>query len=459
MLYQASILWDNDREQWKNEFGDETYDQFYARHSKSPCTDNWGGGSEIGLFSKEYEGLEIRQIMARPSDGAKPTITSTAADGQVISKVAFVVWNGGHFDIGAAKAWTGQLEATGVNKVVFNPAEADRVQPLLLEHIAGRKAPSSSAPQQRPQPNQHTQQSKEDFLKQAQKDMMNDGDVDWTVVETEDRRQRQARKKKEKEKREQEEKERKEKEEKEKKEKENEARQTTLLAQQALMLRTAQEQAVRVQQALQGQHAQQASTLMTQQHHPHQQPVWNIPQQTQQHFQQHFGPASYAQALQQAHPPPKPAPAPSGEFDILLGGSPVLPAVVIFTKETVPRVEAMMRKVAPAAASLVKSAVKRGTGTNGERCELHCLQNDVATVQAAVGVLRTSGVRADIFKSQQYSRNAPGALATQATAGMEEAIRRAGVCRQYYYGQTCTRSPCKFKCWGSHVPQYPASPC
>ena len=454
MLYQAKLMWTHDRERWNTFFEKESYTQFYARHSKNPCTDNWGGSQEIALFAKEFEGLEIREVYA---DGkSAPAIRSPASECQVISKVAFVIWNGGHYDIGAAK-----MEANAVNKVIFNPDEAARVQPLLLDHVAGKGTMVNSAPQQS-KPNPDPQQSKEDFLKQAQMDLSYEGDVDWTVVETEDRRQRQARKKKEKEKKEKEEQEQKEKEAKEKKEKENEARQAAMIAQQELMLRTAQEQTVRMQQALQGQQTQQAPTLMAQQAtsftaQQQQQPAW-IPQQ-QQHFQHHSPPASYAQVLQQARQLPIQPPAANGEFDIILGGSPVLPAVVIFTKETVPRVEAMMRKVAPAAASLVKSAVKRGEGTDGERCELHCLQKDIPNVQAAVGLLRSNGVRADIYKDQQQRRSGTGGLASQATTGMEEAIRRAGVCRQYYYRQTCTRGPsCKFKCYGSHLPQYPASP-
>lgn len=470
MLWHAKKVWDSDRELWKDHFGDESFEEFYARHLRTPSTNNWGGASEIGLFGKEFPELDIRQITAR-QDGPAAVI-SLAADKQKLKKVAFLIWTGSHYDIGAAKIWTGAEEVGGLNKVVFDIDEAEKIQSLLLSHIAENKKKSVSfaPPPPRSNPGQDPEDAKTEFMKQVEKDMTGEGDGDWSVFEKEDKRQRQEKKRKEKARKEREGREKKEKEQRERQEQEIVKRQEAILVQQSIALRAAQAQASQIQQSLQVQQSRQMVSAVQQAPVvPHQ-----VPHQPQQSIQ-HQG-MSYAQALQgvsaarQApptvvhapmHPPSQTSQSVpgTGEFDIFLGGSSVVPAIVIFTKESPARVESMFQKLAPAAAGLIKASVKRGQGTSGERCEVHCLQGDVPTLQAAVHPLRSKGVRIDVFKRQQPRRDQGAGLAGQAATGVEEAIRRAGVCRQYYYNQPCNRSVCRFKCYGSQLPQYPVSPC
>lgn len=468
MLWHARQMWVEEKDAWKQEFGDETFDEFYARHSDKPSTNNWGGMPEINLFNREYPTLEFRLILNEV--GTDPVPLSIKGDGQHATKVAFLVWNGAHYNIGTGKMGSSTSETVATNKVIFDAEDADRVQVLLVEHLAGQKPTDESKKNRRVRfaQDKDPQQTKEDFFRQAEKDMNMGGDGDWTTFEREDKRQRQERKRKEKEKKEKEEKEKREKEQQSNREKENAARHALLIQQQTSALRTAQEQTARLQQALQaqqnqagmiqGQHAHPTAWVIPpQQHHHHQ-----VQQQAPQHHQHQQ--TTYLQALQGqgCHQPSTQVTgsvSTGREFDLILGGAPVVPAAVIFTKETVGRVKAMLRKTVPASAELVKAVVKRGAGGNGERCELHCLLNDVPIVQTAIPTLRNNGIRVDVYKQQQRRTTEPGGLSAQSATGMEEAIRRAGVCRQYYHGQPCNRSPCKFKCYGSQLPQYPAPLC
>ncbi len=109
----------------------------------------------------------------------------------------------------------------------------------------------------------------------------------------------------------------------------------------------------------------------------------------------------------------------------------------------------------PGTAHLVKVVVKRG---QGDVVEVHCLESDASTVTAAISHLRCKGVKCDVYKPQ-HMRAPTGGLATAAGAGVDDSIRRAGVCKEYYYGARCRHgSNCKFKCYGSTSSQYPAPP-
>jgi S-adenosylmethionine:tRNA-ribosyltransferase-isomerase (queuine synthetase) len=112
-----------------------------------------------------------------------------------------------------------------------------------------------------------------------------------------------------------------------------------------------------------------------------------------------------------------------GEFDhLLLGGSKVLPAVVVFTKESADQTWLALKAVAPAAGALIVSAHKAGAGRPGERVVFHAKETSLATVQSAVQLLVGRGMRAAVFQTQeklalliQHGQQAMGMGASAAT--------------------------------------------
>ena len=148
----------------------------------------------------------------------------------------------------------------------------------------------------------------------------------------------------------------------------------------------------------------------------------------------------------------------SGEFDVYLSGTPIIPFAVIFTKEPVDRIKALLTSLVPALASVVKAVTHRGTG-DGERCELHCWQSEFAQASAIIPALKGKGVNISAWRALQPTTG-PNGLANTAAAGVDNAIIRAGVCRNYYYNQYCPHPSCRFKCYGNAVPglQHPHPP-
>ena len=498
MLWEGKKLWVAEPVQFQTTFEEDSYDAFETRHLKPPNTKNWGGRPEMNMFIRHFEGLEFRMIVV-PKDGSKPYVVKVKAPGMATKKVGFIIFvNNNHCDLGTVKVTMGEVQADGVNRLIFSPTEADRAESLLVAHVSeDRKESPIEKILLAHDVEKDPEKAKADFFRETAKRMAGqaDGDAEWSTIEKEDRKHR-LEKKKEKEKKEKEEKEKKENEEKEKKTREEQAKQQQLIAQQAQQaqaFQTQQAQAFQAQQArmlqaqqTQAQQAQQAQAMQAQQAQAMraqeaqalqaqqaqamraQQAQALLPQQPA--FQQPAWPpasSSYSQALtgfgpgqhmQPTHSHGQ-QPAAGGEFDLLLSGAPVCPGIVVFTKEPEDRVESMVRMVVPAAAQLVKAYAKRGNGTPGERCELHCLQTDVPTLQAVIQVLRTNGVRADVYKQAPPRRQNGGGIGGQAAVGMDAAILKAGVCRHYYYKQPCSRATCKFKCYGSQLPQFPLPPC
>ena len=154
---------------------------------------------------------------------------------------------------------------------------------------------------------------------------------------------------------------------------------------------------------------------------------------------------SYSQAAQAGHhTSAHNGQRPSGEFDVYLSGTPIIPFAVIFTKEPVDRVKALLTSLVPALASGVKAVTHRGTG-DGERCELHCWQSEFAQASAIIPALKGKGVNISAWRALQPTTG-PSDLANTAAAGVDNAIIRAGVCRNYYYNQHCPHPSCRFKC-------------
>ena len=134
-----------------------------------------------------------------------------------------------------------------------------------------------------------------------------------------------------------------------------------------------------------------------------------------------------------------------------------MPAVVIYTAEPEEKVRAVIMAVTPSVAPLIVSIVKRGKqGDPGERWELHCKQTDLDAVVNAVKPLKAKGLRVKPWLPPEQRRVGSSALANTSVVGHNNAIRAARVCKEYYFNLACSRgSNCKFKCYGSMMPQYP----
>jgi hypothetical protein len=132
------------------------------------------------------------------------------------------------------------------------------------------------------------------------------------------------------------------------------------------------------------------------------------------------------------------------KFDLVLGKTPVVPAVVVFCNETKEKMAEALGKVTTDASKAVVSIVKKSEGGRGERFELHCKTDDVQLVQSSVPTLVSHGIKAAIYR-EAVKGAAPKVAA--AAAGLNDAILKGGVCRYYYNHVPCPHGQtCRFKC-------------
>ena len=152
VCWQARADWDADgAAAFKLAHDNLSIDEHETRTSNKPAKDNWCGLDEGTLYTKmeEHADLEVR-YMFKDKDGVTGC-SSTLLDKEKPRKfVGFDVFNGTHHDVGAIQVGG----KDGAVRNIFNAAEADKAQALLMEmmeggskgvHVAGEAPKSKDA--------------------------------------------------------------------------------------------------------------------------------------------------------------------------------------------------------------------------------------------------------------------------------------------------------------------------
>ena len=459
VLRLARSEWRTDPEGFKTFFQTD-FDSYVKKHLEPPNTENWFGFGEAFLFAKEHPNLEIR-IISRTAEG-KTSKSTTLGHGEKQKKhVAFLMHTPGYHDIGMV-----QTGAKAAPKILFSHAEAELAEPLLIS-LAEQGSEANAGVQIDLTADDNA--TDEEFEKEMLSAMLGGkkaSELPWEKVSQRGKQARQAKAQAKL---------------AEQKKKDDalqaqalqQAQQSTMIALQKQVQK--QQEQIDAQLQLASSQAGTAAGKSAAKAARKAAAKAAMPPPPAQTGAPSAAAASYAAVAGAAGAVPAPANAAistaagrgGGEFDhLLLGGSKVLPALVIFTKEDADTTWQAMKAVAPAAGALIVSAVKAGVGRVGERVVFHTKEASVAAVQSAVQTLIDNGVRAAAYKDQQHlsvliqgryskgSQRSPSppvpsaGLAGAAARGLSQSLLKSGVCRYYASQSTCHfGSQCRYKCY------------
>ena len=452
VLRLARHMWRTEPVAFQNMFQMD-FDEYKTQQLKAPNTANWFGYKEAVLFVTEYTNLEIRFIY-KYGDG-KVTTATTLKEGEAPREhVAFLMFTPGYIDIGMVQP---AGVAKGALKLLFSHTEAKRAETLLIALAGADAEPNADPAVDLVADDTSTDAEFEKEMRDAMMGGKKASELPWESVSRRTKQERQAKAQA-----------------KLAEQKEKEAvlqRQALQQSQQSSML-TLQKQVQKQQEQLDAQ-LQLANTQTAAAKAANGKGAAKAAARakaaaaaaaTTAQAANSAAPASYAQALGAAAGgvPAAQVGADAGEFDhLLLGGSKVIPAMVVFTKEGADKTWEAVKAVAPAAGALIVSVQKAGTGRKGERVIFHTKETSVAAVQSAVQVLVARGMRAAVFldpskekgpiaraRPASPSGSPPAGLAGAAAHGLSDSILKSGVCRHYASQTACHfGSRCRFKCY------------